>query len=99
MGVEPGLATAAAIFVLSPAGNRNQHRTLSTRPLTHSSRDLVAIHARHSDVEKHRIGFEGFAQGQRRGTVVRDSHLAAEQRQDFGKPKAMVRMSSTTRSR
>lgn len=84
MMIETRLCRPSSILLLAPAGQGGQHRAFHTRLLSQSSRDLVAVHARHADVEEHHMRQKGRRQGKRRSAVVGDLHLVSMQSQQHG---------------
>ena len=66
MRIEAHLVRAAAIFVLAPARERDQHRALTPGLSANASGHFVAVELRHADVEQHDVGmvfrrhFQGF---------------------------------------
>ena len=84
MMVEPGFRRAAAIFLLSPAGQRRQHNVLQAGLLPQPASDFVAVHPRHPDVEEYDIGRIALRHLQRRRAAVGYPDLVALQLEQHG---------------
>lgn len=83
MQVEAGLAAAAPVFLLAPAGHRDdtQRRAMaSAQPLAH----FVAVHLRQADVEQHHVGRERLGALKRARAVERSVHNAAQHAEQLG---------------
>lgn len=78
---EAGRRRALQVALLAPAGQRDQHRPRQRRIAALPSRQFVAVHFRHADVEDDHSGAEARRVLQRLVAAVEDRHLGAEQAQ------------------
>ncbi len=78
MVVDACLARAPAVFLLAPAGERDQRQVAAVGALPRTPRDLEAVHAGHADVEQHHRGPKGFELVERGRPVAGGVHVGAE---------------------
>ena len=71
--VEAGLAGTALIVVLAPAGHRDQQHAGAPVEGAQPARQLVAVQARHADVQHHHLGPFALGHGERLEAVAGDA--------------------------
>src|SRR5690606_11385243 len=83
--IEAGLARLATVLALPPSGQRNERRPLLWVVLTDPTSNLVAVHQRHTYVEKDDRRGAGGELLQRLVTAACDLRFCAEGLQDHRK--------------
>jgi hypothetical protein len=73
------LARPLLVPILPPPGQRDQDDRGRPRLPTQLRRDLIAVEARHPDIEQNRVGPVSFGRAQRRPTVVGNLGLVSHQ--------------------
>jgi hypothetical protein len=98
MMIEARALGALHVFFLSPSRERNQQHAVATRG-PDATRDLVAVHERHADVEQHDLGIELVDDGKCFGTAVNRSHGRLSERSSMPSMSPASWLSSTTSTR
>src|SRR5436190_1502738 len=75
--VEAGFAREAAVLVLAPSGDGDEHGIARPRFAAQAPRGIVAVQARHADVEEDDLRLEFLRFGKTRDAVERGAHLVA----------------------
>ena len=63
MKIEARRKRAFPIFVQPPTGQRNKYETAIWRTLANASRGFIAVHTRHTNVDKNQFRLEFFNNG------------------------------------
>ena len=77
--IEASLVSPTTIVFLPPLRERNQRHVPKFMPLANSTRNLVAVHLRHADIQQHHIGPLLFDRLDGRHTTVHNAHIRPPQ--------------------
>ncbi len=84
MSVEARSFGLTLVFSLPPARLGHQQHAGQMRHFADLPRDLVAVHARQTDIEQDRLRAEGLALGQSLGPIMGDAHLVPQSAEQSG---------------
>src|ERR1043166_5844544 len=76
--VETGFVRTTPIFFLSPAGQCHEYDAVALRLITNHARRVVAVHARHAEIEEHQFGLRALRGLERLHSVVCARHFMTQ---------------------
>src|SRR6516162_8524649 len=82
--IEARIQGSPLIFVLPPASQGDKNEVFAPWLLTHSTRDLVAIHVRQADIKDHYLGLVLRRRGQRLQAVRGRANFMPHEREHHG---------------